>query len=117
MRATARCCSSSGTNDNNGTYIVAGCDVLQVIAAKLLQSLASSCQGDSKLAIQHMCNFNAASKGFLPALQACKGLLPVKFGPPATAEAAASFAGGSCAGVDMKLRAAVKFIFCQAWAT
>jgi hypothetical protein len=53
--------------------------------------LASS--RDSKQAIQQVCNFIATSKVFLPALQGCQGLLPFKFGPPATAEAAASFAG------------------------
>jgi hypothetical protein len=37
----------------------------------------------------------------LSALHGCKGLLPVKFGPPATAEAAASFSGNSSECVKM----------------
>jgi hypothetical protein len=93
---TGSCCYSITTADvNNGSDVVAACGPLQVIAAQLLASLAS--HEASKAAIQQVCHFLAASKDFSQALQSCHGLLPVKFGPPTTAEAAASFAGESSA--------------------
>lgn len=82
-------CPIPSAISHRGADVAAACGPLQLIAASLL----ASCQ-DSKQATQQLCNLLVTSKVFAQALQGCQGLLPVTFGPPATAEAAAAFAGG-----------------------
>jgi hypothetical protein len=79
---------SSAAKSSNGADVVAACGPLQVIAASLLAS-----HRDSKQAIQQACTLLETSKAFLPALQGFRAMLHVEYGPPATAEAVASFAG------------------------
>jgi hypothetical protein len=76
--------------NSNGADVVAAYGPLQLIAASLL-----TCHEDSKQVIHQACTLLETSKAFSLALQGCRGLLPVKFGPPASAEAGASFAGES----------------------
>jgi hypothetical protein len=92
MKTRSRSYDASNTSSGIGAHLLAACGPLQLIAASLL---ASHC--DSRQAIQDVCNLLATSKRFLPALRGCRGLLHVKFGPPATAEAAAAGTGGTTA--------------------
>jgi hypothetical protein len=92
MGTRSQCYPSMNESRANGSELVAACGPLQVIAAKLLAR-----HRDSRRAVQQVCALLATSKDFLQALQGCGYLLPVKYGPPATEDTAAAFAGETSA--------------------
>ncbi|WIA40003.1 hypothetical protein OEZ86_013429 [Tetradesmus obliquus] len=88
QRTISCSCLFQMPNNHNGAAVAAAGLPLQLIVASSL----ASCK-DSKQATQQLYNLLATNKVFSEALQGCSGVLPVTFGPPATAEAAAAFAG------------------------
>uniref|UniRef100_A0A383VFZ1 Uncharacterized protein n=1 Tax=Tetradesmus obliquus TaxID=3088 RepID=A0A383VFZ1_TETOB len=104
MSSGSSCDSPSMSDTHNGADVVSACGPLQLIAA----SSFASCK-DSKQATQQLCNLLSTSRVFSQALQSCQGLVPVVFGPAATAEAAIAFArwlvkyGRLAGSLDMQL--------------
>ncbi|KAF6263782.1 hypothetical protein COO60DRAFT_343418 [Scenedesmus sp. NREL 46B-D3] len=80
-----------------GADILAAGAPLQVIIRAVLASLSDSSSSSSssssmREASQIACNLIATSKGFQQAVSSLQGLLPVEYGPPASAKQAAAFA-------------------------
>jgi hypothetical protein len=71
--------------------LAAGAPLQAILGAVLASHSGSS---NPQEASQTACNLLATCKGFQDALLNIHGLIPVKFGPPASFSAAAVFAGG-----------------------
>jgi hypothetical protein len=75
-----------------GLEILAAGAPLQTIVGAVLASQTHS--SNWQQASQSACHLIATSKHFQQAVDSCYGVLPVDFGPLASPEAAAAFAGG-----------------------
>jgi hypothetical protein len=86
----------SGARDNqqtvrsSGKNVLASCGPLSLIVADVL----AQHQPDTRKVIQQICTLLATDDAFIPAIRNCKQIgVPIKYGPPATAQELASFAG------------------------
>lgn len=75
----------------SGAEVLASCGPLAFIVAGVLAN-----EADSRQVLRQICTLLATDGGFVPAVRSCEIQLPATFGPPATAEAAAYFAGEIC---------------------